>query len=144
MLLAAMSPAHRCSCNCPLQHRAVAKQLWQAGFIRAGQPLLGTLNKSKPVPLPWWTATALWLEQSPRALVPGSRAVEGRLKSAEQPQYPLRAPAFPFLLLGSLRFAACTGSITLMLSQTSSHSRKVLWVYVSMQSISDNFSFLLK
>lgn len=38
MLLAAMSPAPRCSCNCPLQHRAVAKQLWQAGFLRAGLP----------------------------------------------------------------------------------------------------------
>lgn len=75
MLLAAMSPAPRCSCNCPLQHRAVAKQLWQAGFLRAGLPLLGTVSKSKPVPLPWWTAIALWLEQGPWALVPGSRAV---------------------------------------------------------------------
>lgn len=69
---------------------------------------------------------------------------EVKLKSAEQPQYTLHIPAFPFLLLGSLRFAACTGSITLMLSHTSSHFRKVLWVCVSVHSISDSFSFLHK
>lgn len=49
-----MLAAPQCSCNCPLQHRAAAKQLWQEGFLRAGLPLLGILSNSKPVPLPRW------------------------------------------------------------------------------------------
>lgn len=145
MLLAAMSPAPRLQLQLPTAAQS-SSQAALAGRIFKGRATTSWNSEQEQT-----SATAMMDCHSPLAgtgpLSPCARLQgcgEVKLKSAEQPQYTPRTPAFPFLLLGSFRFAACTGSITLMLSQTSSHSRKVLWVYVSMQSISDSFSFLQK
>lgn len=114
LALTAMLAAPQCSCNCPLQHRAAAKQLWQEGFLRAGLPLLEIVSNSEPVPLPRWKycpTEPSWNRalEARRACARLRGCGEVKVKSPEQPQCTLRTPAFHFLLQGSLRFAACTG-----------------------------------
>lgn len=99
MLLAAMSPAHRCSCNCPLQHRAVAKQLWQAGCFKGRAATPWNTEQEQT------STTAMMDCQSPLAgtgpSIPCARLQgcgEMKVKSAEQPH--TACPSLFFLAAG--------------------------------------------
>lgn len=93
-----MLAAPQCSCNCPLQHRAAAKQLCQEGFLRTGLPLLGIVSNSKTVPLPQWKYCPT--ESSWNSLCQATW-LWGREGDVSW--------ALLFLLQGSLRFVVCTG-----------------------------------
>lgn len=144
MLLAAMSAARRCSCNCPLQHGAVAKQLWQAGFLRAGLPLLEHWTRANqchcrdrlPQPSGWKRAL------EPLCQAPGLWGGEAEVCSAATVH--TVCSSLSFLDAGKSQVCSMhrlhnTHAITNIFSLQES-----ALVYVSMQSISDSFSFLLK